>query len=120
MIEIAECAATLIGPDPAGTHDLAGAVRYVAGQLGAGATDDVRVGLCGQDRHERLDHTIVPRQPVGSRLQERWYGDLEGGCERRRVLPRDAIALGSQLHGFEERDRGLVGDVLLRRGAEAT
>ena len=52
------------------------------------------------------------------RIQERRHAEVEHVGEAVGVLPRDHVAVGRELHRFEQRDRRLVPHVLLGRVAK--
>ena len=71
------------------------------------------VGSFGEQRQERFDDRIAPRQPVAARALQRGRADFERHLEGGGVLAGDTVAAGRQSHRIEERHVRIVRDVLL-------
>ena len=80
----------------------------------------MRIRACGEHGKERLDHRVIPGEPVAARPVERGCAGVEGDLERRGVLPRDPVPGGCESHHFEQCHRRLVRDILRVRPSKST
>ena len=78
------------------------------------------IRACRQDDQERLDDGVGPGERIGSGGQQRRDGQVERGAEIRRVLARDVIASGRELHRLDQRHGRILVHVLGVGRAEPT